>query len=135
MPNWIFIVQAHWNHSLEIAISQHLGHIILTLSRPVLALTPLCIMFNELRWLFDLLILLNFFTISCVNFLLLISRKATNINFIVFDFTWPGIKPTIYHTCDEHNNHYITEVGLELWTSNSDHYDSIYIIITITSPR
>ena len=38
-----------------------------------------------------------------------LSGKATNTNFIVFGFTWSGLKPTIYHTRGEHANHYTTD--------------------------
>jgi hypothetical protein len=52
-----------------------LGHIILIPSQPVFALSPLC----------------------CV-----LSREATNTNFIVFGLIQPGLEPTIYHTRGEH---------------------------------
>jgi hypothetical protein len=38
-----------------------------------------------------------------------LSRKATNTNFIVFGFIGPWLKPTIYHTRGEHADHYITD--------------------------
>jgi hypothetical protein len=33
----------------------------------------------------------------------MLNRKP-NANFIVFDLTWPGFKPTIYHTQGNHTN-------------------------------
>jgi hypothetical protein len=58
-----------------------LGHIILTPSRPVFALiTPCC----------------------------MLSKEATNTNFIVFGLTRSGFEPMIYHTRGEHANHYTT---------------------------
>ena len=35
---------------------------------------------------------------------------CSNINFIVFDLTQMGLKPTIYLTQDEQANHYTTDV-------------------------
>ena len=57
-------------------------HIILITSQPVFALSPEC----------------------CV-----LSEKTTNTNFIVFDFTWSGLQPTIYRTRGMQTNHYTTE--------------------------
>jgi hypothetical protein len=37
------------------------------------------------------------------------SWEAANTNFIVIDLTWPGFKPTIYHTGGKHANHYNTD--------------------------
>ena len=59
-----------------------LGHIILILSQPVFALSPL----------------------YC-----LISGEATNTNFIVFSLTRPVLETTIYRTRGEHANHYATD--------------------------
>ena len=56
-------------------------HIILILSQPVFALSPL----------------------YCV-----LSREATNAKFIVFALTRTGLEPTIYRTQGEHGNHYTT---------------------------
>ena len=53
-----------------------LEHIILILNQPVFALSPKC-------WM--------------------ISREATNTNFIVFGVTHPGIKRMIYHTRGDQN--------------------------------
>ena len=36
-------------------------------------------------------------------------REATHTNIIVFGLKWMGVKPTVYHTQDEHANHYTTE--------------------------
>jgi hypothetical protein len=44
--------------------------------------------------------------------MLCVIGEATNTNFIVFGFTWPGLEPTIYNTLDEHANHYTTNVVL-----------------------
>jgi hypothetical protein len=86
--SWIAIVLAHWNNSLQVDMSPR--HIILILNQPVLALSPQC----------------------C-----LLSREATNTNFIVFALTWSGLEPTTYHTWSEHANHYITDVVCFFWTS------------------
>ena len=59
-----------------------LGHIILIPGQPVFALSPY----------------------RCV-----LSREATNTNFIVFDLTRSGFEPTIYHTRGEHANDYTTD--------------------------
>jgi hypothetical protein len=72
MLSWIFIVLAHWNNSPRIDMSPHS----VTLScmipdQPVFSLSPYC----------------------CV-----LSREATNTNYIVFSLTRSGIEPTIYHT-------------------------------------
>ena len=40
---------------------------------------------------------------------LLFLLKATNDNGIVFGLTRSGLEPTIYHTRDEHTNHYATD--------------------------
>ena len=42
--------------------------------------------------------------------LFLLSREATNTNFIVFGLTRPGLEPTIYRIRGEHANHYATDV-------------------------
>ena len=57
-------------------------HIILTLGRPVSALTPEC----------------------CV-----LSGEGAYTNFNVFGLTRPGIEPTTFRTRGEHANHYTTE--------------------------
>ena len=59
-----------------------LGHIFLIPSQPVFALSP--------YW--------------CV-----LSREATNTNFIVFCLTRPGLESMIYRTWDKHANHYATD--------------------------
>ena len=41
----------------------------------------------------------------------MLSREATNTNFIVFGLTRPGLVPTIYHIRDEHANHYTTDAA------------------------
>jgi hypothetical protein len=38
-----------------------------------------------------------------------LSRKATNTNFIVLCLTCPGLEPKIYHTWSKHDNHYTTD--------------------------
>ena len=42
----------------------------------------------------------------------MLSREATNINFIVFGLTQSGFEPTIYRTRDEYANHYTTDVDI-----------------------
>ena len=59
-----------------------LGHIILILNQLVFALSPKC----------------------CV-----LSREATNTNFIVFGLTRSRLESTIYRTRGEHASHYITD--------------------------
>jgi hypothetical protein len=39
----------------------------------------------------------------------MLSGEAANDNFIVIGSTRLGLKPTIYHTRDEHANHYTTD--------------------------
>ena len=39
-----------------------------------------------------------------------LSREATNTNFIVFGLIKSGLKPTIYHTKGKNANHYTTDV-------------------------
>ena len=39
----------------------------------------------------------------------MLSREATNTNFIVFGLIQPGLEPTIYHTRGEHADHYTTD--------------------------
>ena len=39
----------------------------------------------------------------------MLSGEATNTNFIVFGLTRSVLEPTIYHTRDEHDNHYTTD--------------------------
>jgi hypothetical protein len=39
----------------------------------------------------------------------MLSREATNTNFLVFGLTRPGLEPSIYHTRGEHANHNTTE--------------------------
>jgi len=40
----------------------------------------------------------------------MLSREATNTNFIVFGLTRSGLEPMIYRTLGEHANHYTTDV-------------------------
>ena len=48
-----------------------------------------------------------------------LSREATNTNFIVFGLTRSGLEPTIYRTRGEHTNHYTTDaVSLKLGIAN-----------------
>ena len=44
----------------------------------------------------------------------MISREATNTNFIVFGLIWPGLEPTIYHTRREHAYHYATDTVVDI---------------------
>ena len=39
----------------------------------------------------------------------MLSREATNTNFIVFGFTRSGLEPMIHHTRGDHANHYTTD--------------------------
>jgi hypothetical protein len=39
----------------------------------------------------------------------MLSREATNINYIFFGLTRPGLEPMNYHTLGEHANHYATD--------------------------
>ena len=39
----------------------------------------------------------------------MLSGEATHTNFIVFGLTRSGLEPTMYHTLDEHTNHYNTD--------------------------
>jgi hypothetical protein len=39
------------------------------------------------------------------------SQLMTNDNGIVFGLTRSGLEPTIYHTRDEHTNHYATDAA------------------------
>jgi hypothetical protein len=41
----------------------------------------------------------------------MLSREATNTNYIVFGLTRPGCKLMIYHTRGQHANHYATDAG------------------------
>ena len=42
----------------------------------------------------------------------LLSWEAAYTNFIIFDLTWPGLEPMIYHTWDKHANHHTTDAVL-----------------------
>ena len=44
----------------------------------------------------------------------MLSGQATNINFIGFGLTRPGLEPTIYRTRGEHANHYATDAVTHL---------------------
>ena len=47
------------------------------------------------------------------------SRAATNNNFIVFGFTWPGLETTIYQTLGEQAKNYTTDaVGTKIILPN-----------------
>ena len=48
-------------------------------------------------------------TINYSVFTLTLGQEAANTNFIVFSFTQPGIKPTMYDTQQECTNHYISK--------------------------
>jgi hypothetical protein len=45
----------------------------------------------------------------------MLSGEATNINFIVFGLTRPGLKPTIYHTRGKHADHYVTDAFFTIY--------------------
>ena len=49
-----------------------------------------------------------------MNTLQLISRDATNTNFIVFGLTWMGLEPMIYRARGEHANHYTTDAVFQI---------------------
>jgi hypothetical protein len=68
-----------------------LGHIILIPRQPFIALSP---------------------------YRCMLSGEASNTNFIVFGFTWSRLKPTIYHTRDEHT--YPRSTTLETSTLTHD---------------
>ena len=68
-----------------------LGHIILIPRQPFIALSP---------------------------YRCMLSGEASNTNFIVFGFTWSRLKPTIYHTWDEHT--YPRSTTLETSTLTHD---------------
>ena len=55
-----------------------------------------------------------------------LSGEATNTNCIVFGLTRPGLEPTIYHTRDEHTNHYAidAEKGNKIYTTPSEQYQN-----------
>ena len=46
----------------------------------------------------------------------MLSREATNTNFIVFGFTRSGLEPTIYHARGEHTNRYTTDAVVSIWS-------------------
>jgi hypothetical protein len=50
---------------------------------------------------------------------LMLNGEATNTNFIVFGLTRPELKLTIYHTRDEHANHYATDGVVIGWNLDS----------------
>jgi hypothetical protein len=41
----------------------------------------------------------------------MLSREATNTNFIVFGLILLGLEPTIYRTGGKHDNHYTTDLS------------------------
>ena len=87
---------AHWNNSLRLDMLLHSDTLFWFSSQPVFALSPSC----------------------CV-----LSREATNTNFIVFGLTWPRLEPTIYCTRGEHANLYASDaVHINLIFS-----DNVYI--------
>ena len=92
--SWIIIVLAEWNNSPQVDTSPHtLGHINLSFpSQSVFALSPQCCMHNG---------------------------ETTNTTFIVFDLTWPGFEPTIYHNRGDYINHYNTDAVLWYWDITS----------------
>ena len=44
----------------------------------------------------------------------MLSKEATNINFIVFGLIRSGFEPTIYLTRDQYANYYTTDAVLDL---------------------
>jgi hypothetical protein len=57
---------------------------------------------------------------------LALKDKQQITNLIVIELTWPGLKPTIYCTWDEHFNHYTTdEVTRVFHVAVADNSDSI----------
>ena len=88
----IFIVLAHWSNSPMGRHVAPLWHIILIQTKPVFALAP--------RY--------------CRH-----SGEATNINLIVFGFTWLVFKRMIYHIRGKHAN--ITHLT-GLWRNNKNRY-------------
>ena len=93
------IISALWNFYNDSSLKQQsagrhvvpLWHIILIPRQPVFVLTPYCCLLNG---------------------------EAANTNLIVFNFTRPGLKLTIYHTRGEYANHYTTDaiqVEIEGW--------------------
>ena len=106
MLSWIFIVLAHWNNQPAGKHVAPLWHIILIPSQPVFALSPWC----------------------CV-----LGGEATNIIFVVFGLTRPGLEPTIYRTRGEHVNHYATDVVIFLimYLAVRTTYIYIYILLVI----
>jgi hypothetical protein len=81
--SWNFIVLAHrhWNNSPLIDMSTHSDTLSWFQASKSLLFSPYCSV---------------------------ISREATNTNYIVFGFTRSGLEPTIYCTRGEHGNHYTT---------------------------
>ena len=75
-----------------------LRHIILIPSQPVFALSPYCYV---------------------------LSREATNTNFIAFGLTRSMPEPTIYHTGGYHTNHYTTDAVA--W----EHKQTMYMYLNV----
>jgi hypothetical protein len=80
----MFIVQAHWNNSLRVDMSLHLGTFIWLWANPSL-----------------------FFLLNAKCF----SREAPNTNLYSLWFYPTGLHPTIYRNQDENTNHYTTDAG------------------------
>ena len=78
--SWIFVAKAHWNSSL---------------------LVNMLLFSDTLSWLIPNQSLLLFLNAAPL------TEKQQMTNFIVFDFTWLGLKSTIHRTWGEHANHYI----------------------------
>jgi hypothetical protein len=104
----IFIVLAHWNNSLRIDMLPHLD----TLSwfrANHSALSPKCY---------------------------ILSREATNTNFIVFCLTWSWLEPTINHTRGEHANPHIQQKLVNNKNDNSTFIcNVIYCIYSHPLPK
>ena len=68
----------------------------------------------------------------------MLSREATNANFIVFGLTRLGLEPTIYRTQGEHANHYTTDAdpaetgGIHDCLTGGTHYgyDNRHVLTT-----
>ena len=61
----------------------------------------------------------------------MLSREATNTNFIVFGLTRPGLESTIYSTRGEHAHNYTTNAILQIWilTGLIQEYNIFYLLL------
>ena len=60
----------------------------------------------------------------------MLSGKAKNTNFIIFDLTRPGLEPTIYRTRGEHANHNTTDTVAD-WDDNGPKINEYVHVMTI----